>query len=170
MSASPPSASPCAVHLLYTDHHPWLRGWLRQRLGDACAAADLAHDTFVNVISSGMAASIAEPRPFLATVARRLVIQRHRRHVLERAYLDALAALPEAVSPSPEQRLIALQALQALDEALDALAPRARTAFLLAHLDDLTYAEIAQRLKVSPATVKRDLADAYARCFLVALA
>ena len=89
--------------------------------------------------------------------------------MLERAYLDALAALPEAVSPSPEQRLIALQALQALDEALDALAPRARTAFLLAHLDDLTYAEIAQRLKVSPATVKRDLADAYARCFLVAL-
>ncbi len=31
---------------LYTDHHGWLQGWLRKKLGDVHQAADLAHDTF----------------------------------------------------------------------------------------------------------------------------
>ncbi|KAF1022402.1 MAG: putative RNA polymerase sigma factor FecI [Paracidovorax wautersii] len=168
MTASLISSNAC-VESLYHEHHGWLRGWLRQRLNSTSDAADLAHDTFVNVIASGMAARIVEPRPFLVTVARRLVIQQHRRRQLERAYLDALAALPEELAPSPEQGLVALQSLQALDEALDAISPRARQAFLLAHLQELSYAEIAARLRVSCATVKRDLAAAHRQCFFVAL-
>ena len=39
-----------AVKDLYCDHHGWLKGWLRQRLGNSCDAADLAQDTFVRVI------------------------------------------------------------------------------------------------------------------------
>ena len=30
----------CAVTDLYTHHHGWLQGWLRQRLGNAFDAAD----------------------------------------------------------------------------------------------------------------------------------
>ncbi|MDD3484875.1 sigma factor, partial [Azovibrio restrictus] len=32
---------------LYRDHHGWLQGWLRRRLGNAHEAADLAQDTFL---------------------------------------------------------------------------------------------------------------------------
>jgi RNA polymerase sigma-70 factor (ECF subfamily) len=43
-----PSASPDAgIATLYRDHHSWLHGWLRLKLGDAHRAADLAQDTFV---------------------------------------------------------------------------------------------------------------------------
>ncbi|WP_049298462.1 sigma factor, partial [Pseudomonas aeruginosa] len=35
-----------AVSHLYQDHHGWLQGWLRRRLGCAENAADLAQDTF----------------------------------------------------------------------------------------------------------------------------
>lgn len=169
--ALPPAAASLdeSVRSLYVAHHGWLQGWLRQRLGNRDEAADLAHDTFVNVITAGVAARIQEPRPFLATVARRLLIQQHRHRLLERAYLDTLAALPEALAPAPEQRLIALQSLQALDQVLDGLPGRAREVFLLAQLEGLPHAQIAARLGISAATLKRDLSLALGRCFLLAL-
>ncbi|MDZ4357508.1 MAG: sigma factor, partial [Variovorax sp.] len=38
------------VRVLYGDHHGWLQGWLRRRLGSACDAADLAHDVFMRLL------------------------------------------------------------------------------------------------------------------------
>ncbi len=35
---------------LYLDHHGWLHGWLRRRLGDREHAADIAHDTFLRLL------------------------------------------------------------------------------------------------------------------------
>lgn len=152
------------VEDLYVDHHGWLTGWLRRRLGDSFVAADLAQDTFVSVIRAGSAVDIREPRPFLATVAARLVANRHRRQILENSYLDFLAALPEEHAPSVEARLMALQALQQIDRALDGLPPKVREAFLLAHLEELSYAEIAERLQVSCSSVKQYLTRANRQC------
>ncbi|MGE8443954.1 sigma-70 family RNA polymerase sigma factor [Comamonas testosteroni] len=164
------SAPADPVHALYVEHHGWLQHWLRRKLGNAFEASDIAHDTFVNVIVSGMAARIEQPRPFLVTVAKNLVIRHYRRRVLEQAYLDAVALLTEDLVPPPEERLIVLESLQAVDQVLDALAPKAREAFLLAHLEGLTYAAIAQRLGVSMTSVKRYLMQAHRQCFLLALA
>ncbi|MGE0799325.1 MAG: sigma-70 family RNA polymerase sigma factor [Lautropia sp.] len=152
------------VESLYSDHHGWLQGWLRRRLGDAFVAADLTQDAFVAVISASSATEIREPRPFLVTIARRLMAHHHRRQLLEASYLELLAALPEEQAPSPEARLQALQALQQLDRALDGLPPKVKEAFLLAHLEELSYAEIAGRLGVSASSVKQYLTRANRQC------
>lgn len=161
---TPVSASdyslPPTVENLYSDHHGWLCGWLRRRLGDSFVAADLAQDTFVSVISAGSAGQIEEPRPFLATVARRLIAHRHRRQLLEEAYLEMLATSPEELAPSPEARYLALEALRQVDQALDGLPPPVKEAFLLAHLEGLSYADIAVRLNVSASSVKQYLTRA----------
>jgi RNA polymerase sigma-70 factor (ECF subfamily) len=154
---------------LYTDHHGWLQGWLRRKLGDSFVAADLAQDTFISVITGGSADDIREPRPFLATIARRLMAHRHRRQLLEAGYLDMLAALPEELVPSPELQLLALEALQQVDRALDGLPPQIKEAFLLAHMEELSYADIAERLGVSTSSVKQYLTRANRQC-LFALA
>jgi RNA polymerase sigma-70 factor (ECF subfamily) len=158
------SAAPPEVHALYVEHRSWLHGWLRRRLGNAFDAADLTQDTFVSVIAGRHVGEIREPRPFLATVAARLIAHRHRRQLLETAYLEALAAQPQAFSPSPEERLLTLEALQEVDRALDGLPPPVREAFLLAHLEGLTYAQIAERLKVSASSVKQYLTRANRQC------
>lgn len=152
------------VEHLYVDHHGWLQGWLRRRLGDNFVAADLAQDTFVNVIVAGATPDIRESRPFLATVARRLIAHRHRRQLLEASYMELLAALPEEMAPSPETQLQAIEALQQIDRALDGLPPKVREAFLLAHLEELSYAEIAARLEVSASSVKQYLTRANQQC------
>jgi RNA polymerase sigma factor (sigma-70 family) len=157
------------LEILYAEHHGWLQGWLRGRLGDSFIAADLAQDTFVSVIKAGSAAEIRTPRPFLVTIARRLMAHRHRRQLLETSYLELLTALPEESAPSPEAQLLALEALQQIDRALDGLAPQVREAFLLAHLEELSYAQIAERLAVSTSSVKQYLTRANRQC-LFALA
>ncbi|WP_286890659.1 sigma-70 family RNA polymerase sigma factor [Achromobacter sp. UBA2119] len=150
---------------LYVEHSTWLQGWLRRRVGDTFAAADLAQDTFLSLLDRKTAASeIRKPRPFLATVAGRLLAHRHRRQLLETAYLEALACLPEEVSPSPEMRLMAVESLQQIDRVLDGLPPKVREAFLLAHLFELSYAEIAERLGASASSVKQYLTRANREC------
>ena len=152
------------IAVLYSEHHSWLQGWLRRRLNNGCDAADLAQDTFVRLLGSGRLQSIDEPRAYLTTVAKGLLVNWYRRQALERAYLDALALLPEPEAPSPEQRALLLEALHEIDAMLDALPPIVRTTFLLSQLDGMTYGDIAVHLKVSLTSVKRYMAQAFRQC------
>ncbi len=166
------SAEPAArqqFHLFYNDHHRWLQGWLRARLGNAADAFDLTQDTFVRVLTvqAQVPLDLREPRAYLTTVARRLLLNHFRRRSLERAYLDALALLPEPQVPSAEHQLQILQTLQQVDAALDGLPARVRRAFLLAQLDGLAYAEIGRLLGISERTVKRHVAQGLAQCLWV---
>lgn len=151
---------------LYQQHHGWLRGWLHRRLGHAGDAADFAHDTYLRVIESRQAVDqIREPRAFLTTVARNVMLSHLRRREVERAYLDALALLPEALAPSPEERAIVLETLCEIDRILDGLPAKVRQAFLWAQLDGMPYAEIADRLGVSLSSVKQYMARAIRQCY-----
>ena len=154
------------VEVLYNDHHHWLTGWLRRKLGCPDNAADLAQDTFIRVLSAREAPTLIEPRAFLTTVAKRVLFNFYRRQDLERAYLEALAQMPEHVAPSEEDRAIILQTLLELDQLLDGLPKQVKRAFLLAQLDGLTYAQIGAQLGISIATVKRHLTKAAMRCYL----
>ena len=149
MSAAP-SVHHRHVDTLYSEHHRWLQGWLSRRLGNAFEAADLAQDTFVRLLGASSApaeGALRAPRAALATVARRELLYHLRRRALEPASVDALAVLPEAQAPSPEQQLVILQALQEVDAMLDGLPSKVRSVFILSQIDGLTYAAIAEEMK-----------------------
>lgn len=167
MSAKLSSSASVSVETLYREHHGWLKAWLQRRLGNAHGAADLAHDTFLRLMSSPQLPALEEPRAFLRTIAHGVVVNHWRRQDLERAWMSALAALPENLAPSPEDRLMALQTLHMVDAMLDRLNPKARAAFLLSQLDGLTYAAIATQLAVSERMVKKYMAQAMLQCLLL---
>jgi len=155
------------VDLLYRGYHSWLRSWLVRRVGCHEHAADLAQDTFVRLLRSGHNEPLEKPRAFLSSIARGLMIDQHRRKVLEREYLDSLTRLSGDEVPSEEQRLLILDILERLDRALSQVKPRVREAFMLAQLSGLTIPQIAEQLEVSRATVERDLAKALSICYRV---
>ncbi|WP_425442269.1 sigma-70 family RNA polymerase sigma factor [Rugamonas rubra] len=157
------------LNSMYVDHHGWLVGWLRRKLNGADQAFDLAQDTFLRILCQPEHKRQApqEPRAYLTTVARRLLINHVQRQALEQAYLDVLAQLPQAHTPSPEARLLMLETLHEIDRMLDGLAHKAREAFLLSQLEGLGYAAIAERLDVSERTVKRYMAAAFEQCILL---
>ncbi len=154
------------VHTLYLDHHRWLCGWLRQRLGCVDHAADMAQDTFMRVLTQRKAHELREPRAYLSTIARSLMIDMFRRRTVEQAYLETLASRPEALDISPETRLLIIETLLEIDRILHGLGARTRQIFLMAHLDGLSYVEIGRQLQVSVNTVKKHAVRALMHCLL----
>ncbi|ATG92292.1 MULTISPECIES: sigma-70 family RNA polymerase sigma factor [Methylomonas] len=151
---------------LYQDHHPWLLKWLEKRVQDRLQAEDHAHDTFLSVIASNETSNLHEPRAYLVTIAKRLLINHWRRATIEQAYLERLAAYPERLAPSPEENAVILETLREIDDLLCQLPAKVRKAFLMAQLDGLTYAEIGRRLGVSDRMVRKYMAQAMLQCLL----
>ena len=151
---------------LYINHHSWLQSWLHRRLANASDAADLAQDTFVRVLCSRQdVRELRQPMAFLAKIANDLLINRWRRQAIERAYLEALAARPEALEPSPEDRLLTIETLLQLDSLLVGLSMPVRRIFFLSQLDGLTYPQIATQLSLSVAQVQRAMGKAFSVCY-----
>jgi RNA polymerase sigma factor (sigma-70 family) len=155
------------VQSLYEDHHSWLCGWLRKKLGCVDNAADLAQDTFVRVLSKRKVIELREPRAYLSTIARSLMIDLFRRRDLEQAYLETLAALPEPTAISPETRALIIETLMEIDTLLDGLGTRTREVFLMTQLDGLSHVEIGRRLQISVNTVKKHAVRALTHCLLL---
>ncbi|MGK3125999.1 ferric citrate uptake sigma factor FecI [Candidatus Pantoea formicae] len=167
-----PAAAPQAVPSLetfYADNRGWLKHWLTSKLRSAFDADDVTQDTFLRVMSGNHLAEVRDAKSFLCTIAKRVMVDRFRRNALEKAYLEMLSQLPEAVMPSPELQHSQLEALQLIDQMLDGLGGKARQAFLLSQLDNLTYAEIAAQLAVSVSSVKKYMAKATEHCLLFRL-
>lgn len=164
-----PNAERDSIAALYVENHAWLRKWLAYRLHSwsASMADDLAHDTFVRILAGRgdtRREAIQQPRAYLTTVAKGVLFSWMRRQTLERAWLDALAVLPEPQHPSPEQQGIILETLHEIDAMLDTLKPHVKQAFLMATLDGMKQQEIAQALKVAVPTVKSYIHKAYLAC------
>ncbi|KAF1068910.1 MAG: putative RNA polymerase sigma factor FecI [Pseudomonas citronellolis] len=155
------------MHRLYAEHHGWLQGWIRRKTDCSQRAADLAQDTFVRVLATrakGIAIYLEQPRSYLATIARGLLIDHWRRQQLEQAWAESLALQAEAVQSSPEQSALILETLHQIDSMLLRLPAKVRQAFLLAQLDGLAYRVIAERIGVSERMVKKYLAQAFVHC------
>lgn len=126
----------------------------------------MAQDTFLKLLRAGAYVPPAEPRAFLATIARRVLIDGSRRLKLEQAYLEALTVCVEQLehAPSAEQIALALQTLERLTDVLANMKPRVRQAFMLRHLDGLSHSDIAKKLNVSTKSVQTYLIDALLCC------
>lgn len=164
-----PQSTSHPVEILYHDHHTWLAGWLRHKLGNVADAADLTQDTFLRILAARDAAQIREPRRYLVTIARGLVIDLFRRRSLEAECLAALAARPEASWPSEETRALIVETLMEIDAMLEGLGAGVRQVFILSQFNGLTYAEIAARLGISLRAVNKYMACAIEHCCLYQL-
>lgn len=90
----------------------------------------------MRVLGARELGQINEPRAYLMTLAQRVLYNFWRRKI-EQAYMEALAALPEAAAPSPETRSLLLETLLEIDRRLHTLPQAARQALLLSQLDGL---------------------------------
>lgn len=167
MDAGISTSAPPSIEHLYGEHHGWLKSWLRTRTGNSADAADLAQDTFMRMLTLRQLPVLREPRHYLATIARGLMIDKARRQTLERAYLEALAARPEPLQISPETHHLIIESLMAIDTLLDGLGARTRQIFLLVQLEGLSYVQVGKQLGLSVTTVKNHLGKALMQCILL---
>lgn len=156
------------VDQLYRSHQSWLHQWLRQKLGNTEQAADLVQDTFIKLLQTrDELFGIKEPRAYLTSIAKNLLIDQVRRKRIEQAYLDGLSQMEymlEAVA-SPEDQMQIIQAINQLCKALEGVSKKAQQAFILHYLEGYTHKEIAERLNVSTKMIQKYLASCLIRCY-----
>lgn len=156
---------PPSIEALYADHHGWLQGWLRRRLGNTWDAADVAHDAFLRLMAAPRSfAGPPQARLYLRTMANGICVDLWRRRQIEEAWLDTLKAQPEPFSPSAEQQASVLQALQEIDAMLRTMSTRAAHAFVLAMGCNMSDKEVAAELGVSDRMVRKYVAQAMLLC------
>lgn len=155
-----------SIHTLYRHHHGWLHSWLRKRLGCSEQAADLAQDTFLRMLGRRHEQiDLRQPRAYLATIARGLLVNHWRHLELERAWSETLAALPPALAPSLEEQHLAREALCQVARLLEGLPARTSEIFLLSQLDGLSYPQISRQLGISINVVQKAMLKAMRHCY-----
>jgi RNA polymerase sigma-70 factor (ECF subfamily) len=139
-------------------YEPALRAYLSRRFPSLPDHDDLVQETYTRLLRAREAGRLTYAKAFLFTAARNVGIDMFRRRkttVLEPLPLQELDGLPTLEEvPDVVTSLEREQRLQSLLEAVEALPERCRQVMILRHLDGLPYKEIAQRLGISPETVK----------------
>ncbi len=137
-------------------HEPALRAYLSKRFPALPDHDDLVQETFVRTLRAHEGGRVPCARAFLFTTARNAAIDLFRRRS-GRAYEEISEFnAPLLIDETPGVAEIAehRQRLEVLLEAILALPERCRQVMMLRHLDGLAYKEIAERLGISPETVK----------------
>lgn len=146
---------------LYARHAPMVLGLLHRILGRADEIDDLSQEVFLAAFRA--LDRLQDPQAFAAylgsitvRVARaRIGRMRWRRRLglggVRPVDLDTVVARDAPPDVAAE--------LRALYEVLDGLRPETRIALVLRRVEGLTVAEIAERMELSPATVKRRIEE-----------
>jgi RNA polymerase sigma-70 factor (ECF subfamily) len=174
MPADQPAASPDAVETLIQrclqgDQHAWdliVRQYWRKVfnvaykfVGKHDEAEDLTQDIFLKIFKSlDTFDRRANFQTWLISVSRNLCIDHYRsvrkeRETIDRG-VDASDLAPAAPEPGPIAALEQRDRVVLLRQAMAALPETLRTAVLLRDIQELSYQEIADRLRLPEGTVK----------------
>jgi RNA polymerase sigma-70 factor (ECF subfamily) len=134
---------------------------LASRIAGRPDAEDAVQDGCLRLLS---APRVEHPRAFLFRAVASAAIDLLRRRAVRAAFAERFEPMPAEGERAPDEAASRAADAARLRRALARLPERARQAFLLHRIHDLTHAEVAARLGVSPKTVERDIARAFRHC------
>lgn len=138
---------------LLEDHWLPLVRYAMRLLGTRDLAEDAVQDAFVRLWEKRTRIDPKRPvQSYLYRILRNRVLDEVRRERFRDARTPLLKAAA-AVPPTPSQVTEAEDLECAAARAIDALPQRRREVFVLAHLNNLSYKEIAQIMQITPRTV-----------------
>jgi RNA polymerase sigma-70 factor (ECF subfamily) len=165
------SAQPAATDFdgLFRQYKRDLDAFAYGRLRDREAASDVVQDAFVRYIAHTREAALVPeaPRFFLWRIASNLILdlgRRDRRRGRHTSLDDAEATEVTDPAPSLERQLTARDEFRVLVAALGELHPNLRKALVMNRVEQMTHAEIARRLGVSPSMVNKYIMKALTHC------
>lgn len=148
-------------------HESALRSYLKHRFPGVSDHDDLVQETYTRLLRARMAGAVRHTRAFLFTTARNAAID-----FLRRRGVRPVQAIPDSdklcvLDPcrgSAADIINHEQEIRILTEAVQALPDRCREVIVLRYIEGFSYREIAERMAVSPETVKTQIAKGLRRC------
>lgn len=150
---------------LFAEQKKALEAFVARRTGSSQVAADLTQESFLRLARLPADKKVDNLPAFLFTIASNLV-RDHQRQMIRRERLDGgepSEDLP-CSAPGAEEQLATQQEQRLMQAAIEALPEATRHIFLLYHVDECSYREIGERLKISPRSVEYQLRRALIDC------
>ncbi|MDI1276560.1 sigma-70 family RNA polymerase sigma factor [Methylobacter sp.] len=153
-----------AITQLIKSYDQELRRVMFKRCGCIETAADIVQETYQRMMAGNLWQQAENPRALLHRIAANLATDYERRHKVRNHYVDNVDFINDELQSSdgidPEQTIAGRQRLDKLVEAVNLLPPKCRAVFVLRKFEDLSHAEIAERLDISRNMVEKHLRNA----------
>lgn len=159
------TGDPLAAERLVREHEGWLRSVVFAVVGDAWLVDDTVQQVWARVWEHLDGLRTPDRlRPWLYQIARRTALDvsigQRRQRQRERGIDNAADSRPDLRVRRPDEAAEAAEAERALLAAVQRLDPEYREPFVLRHLEDWSYAQIAEVLELSEAAVESRLVRA----------
>ncbi|WP_225209731.1 RNA polymerase sigma factor [Xanthomonas bonasiae] len=165
MSTPPSSATPVSLADELESSYAELHRYATRKY--AGAAGDIVHDAWIRLASREPGHhSVRDPLTYLRRVVDNVAVDRQRLTASRSRFLapaDAAQDVPSA-EPSPYAATLGQQEYAVLLQAIRDLPAQARRVFVLFRGRNLSMAQIAAQLDISPRTVEKHIAVALAHC------
>lgn len=149
-----------SIGRLYREHNQALLRFLRLRVDSDQEAWEVAQEAYVRMLQLDSARAVSFLSSYLFRTAANIAIDRQRRKSLA-LRVDQAAAHHEApVEAAPEAIAQMREEIELISRLIDELPPKCREAFYLHRFDELSPADIAARLEVTPRMVHHYLVRA----------
>ncbi|MBR5283394.1 MAG: sigma-70 family RNA polymerase sigma factor [Alistipes sp.] len=157
-----------AFEYLFNRYSEAIRKLLLHRSASVEDTEDLLQETFIKVYVNLQRYSTEYTfGQWIYTIARNTHIDFERRRQ-EDLPIDEKFSSPAASTPSPEENLINLQQRAQIEQYIGSLPEQYRTLFVMRFLEDYSYEEIAEKLRLPMGTVKTQIHRARERmCRLI---
>ncbi len=144
--------------LLFDTYFDAIKNYLFYRLGDVDIATDITQDVFVRIWEKQMNLDMNNAKYMLYKIARDMLVSKYRRLEVENKYSQRMQfEMTEVVETNDfDYKQLKLK----YENALIKLPEKQRTVFLMSRMEELKYAEIAERLDISIKTVEKRMSNA----------
>ena len=144
--------------LLFDTYFNAIKNYLFYRIGDIDIATDITQDVFVRIWEKQMNLDMNNAKYMLYKIARDMLVSKYRRLEVENKYSQRMQfEMTEVVEDNDfDYKQLKLK----YENALIKLPDKQRTVFLMSRMEELKYAEIAERLDISIKTVEKRMSNA----------
>lgn len=143
---------------VFNDHFEYIRNFLYYLSGNITLSEDLTQDVFLVLWEEHRKIRKETVRAFLYTVARNQYFKHHRKTKINLSFINSL--MLEQNNESPEFILEMKEFDRKLQQAISEIPEKTRIIFLMSRIDRMTYAEIAENLKISAKAVEKHMTKA----------
>lgn len=140
---------------LLRHHNDLLINYVYRRVRSRADAKDIVNEAYCRIFRLGNATTVSHLRAYLFKTARNIATDWIRQRIVREAFAaeEPLRSAQEA--PCPEQIWLAREALELLQQRVDALPARSKMALLMVKEDGLSYEEVGARLGIKTHSARR---------------
>ncbi len=145
---------------LYRSYWEALFRYVIRILPDEDDVADVIQETFVTFWElRGKLGNIKSIKAYLFIMARNLAFRRFREQLNQTSVVDKLVGFYGEADSSSEEAFLTKELSSLIDAEIEKLPEKMREVFVLSRKEHLSYKEIAERLKISDQTVKKQISN-----------